>query len=498
MVFIYINKNLLSFEADIRDICMAFFSLKKLVFLYENDLGEYLDKDGNDVDKIKKDCINTNNDLSLDFIIVKDYYNKKVSSNRKETKLELKRYLYDYLKKLTHKKLLWGTLTGIRPVNIVTEIIENKYNNINIDYQYIKDILNKEYYLSNEKSNELIDIAKKELSILKRRELLNYKDKYSIYIGVPFCKSTCLYCSFTSFNIDKYKNYVNKYLSKLEQELKENVNKSPLTIYIGGGTPTSLDEYEFEIMLSLIDKNIDKTNTIEYTIEAGRPDTITKEKLLLMKKHGVTRISINPQTFNQKTLDIIGRKHTIKDVLDKYYLARELGFDNINMDLILGLPNENISEIKTTLKYIKNLKPDSVTIHSLALKRSARLNKEFDNFYKNYYFAGLDEKSNIILDKMFSNSNRVIDKMFRLSKKAIESLGLEPYYLYRQKNIAGNLENVGYSINGKECIYNIMMMSERHTVYGFGTSTTKIITYNGNEKIVKNILGYKSVIDYCC
>ena len=213
----------------------------------------------------------------------------------------------------------------------------------------------------------------------------------------------------------------------------------------------------------------------------------------------MTRISINPQTFNQNTLDIIGRKHTVEDVVEKYYLARELGFDNINMDIILGLPNERLTEVKHTLEYIKKLKPDSLTVHSLALKRSARLNKELNDWTNNYYFAGLDEKNGNLLEHLFSKTkyNRIIDKMFLFSMKYAKDMGQEPYYLYRQKNIAGNLENVGYATDGKECIYNIMMMSERHSVYGFGTGTTKIVTYNGREKIINNIEGYKSVVDYC-
>ena len=536
MIYVYINKSLLTFEADIRDMCMAFFSYKKIIYLYENEDGLYRDKDGNaecsqiltrrgghcppDVhikaNLCREECsqrpINVGAKQCEPVIRIKDYYNDIDFSNknRKEIKLNLKRKLYDKLKSITKKDLSWGTLTGIRPVTIVTDIIENEYlsngilsindlSNDNHIYDDIKNRLKLDYYLSNEKATELIDIANKEIETLNRNELKDYKQKYSIYIGVPFCRSTCLYCSFTSFNIDKYADYVDKYLSKLEYELKTNEHNSPMTLYIGGGTPTSLNEKDFEKMLSILDKYISKDNLIEWTVEAGRPDTITKEKFLCMKKYGVTRISINPQSFNQKTLDIIGRKHTVEDVVEKYYMAREIGFDNINMDIILGLPNERLREVKNTLEYIKKLKPDSLTVHSLALKRSARLNKELNDWTNNYYFAGLDEKNGNIFDKLFSKTkdNRIIDKMFLLSMKYAKDIGLEPYYLYRQKNISGNLENVGYSSLGKECIYNIMMMSERHSVYGFGTGTTKIVTYNGREKIINNIEGYKSVIDYC-
>ena len=530
MVLIFINKSILSFEADIRDLCMAFFSLKKLVYLYENEDGVYRDKDGREEERIvgvkfMSPCrdryylpanvgtkfTSSCRDVYHPPIIIKDYYNEiDTNKNRKELKLDLKRKLYDKLKSMTHKDLLWGTLTGIRPVTIVTDIIENEYEivkansqtvgaNFRSPYEEIKKRLKKDYYLSDEKIEELITIANKEISILSKKDIIDYKDKYSIYIGVPFCKSTCLYCSFTSFNIDKYQAYVEKYLYKLEYELKNNEHNSPMTLYIGGGTPTSLSEKDFEKMLSIVDRYIKKDNLIEWTVEAGRADTITREKLLLMKKFGVSRISINPQSFNQKTLDIIGRKHTVYDVVEKFDMARVLGFDNINMDIILGLPNEKLKELNNTLNYIRRLKPDSLTVHSLALKRSARLNKELNDWTNNYYFAGLDESNGNIIDGLFSKSksNRLIDKMFNRSMKCAKDLGLEPYYMYRQKNIAGNLENVGYALNNKECIYNIMMMSERHSVYGFGTGTTKIVTYNGREKIIKNIEGYKSVIDYC-
>ena len=265
----------------------------------------------------------------------------------------------------------------------------------------------------------------------------------------------------------------------------------PLTLYIGGGTPTSLDEDAFERLLTIIDKYVDRTNCVEYTVEAGSPDTITREKLLIMKRHGVSRISINPQSFNQKTLDLIGRKHTVKDVVEKFKLARELGFDNINMDIILGLPNEHLFDVLKTLNGIRKLKPDSFTVHSLALKRAARLNFELESWTKNYYLAGVGKRASEVEGK------REIDKMFRWSERLAEHLKLKAYYLYRQKNIAGNLENVGYAKEGKECVYNIMMMSERHSVYGFGTATTKEVFYENDGKRIESEEGYKSVIDYC-
>ena len=586
--------------------------MQKITYIIENDnLVANADTVGSNIDIVG--AKHREPEISHNDVIVRDYYSGPLTGDRLQIKSELKRQLYTYLSKLTGKTLLWGTLTGIRPVSIVTKIIEDskcananavganadivganvdivgaklcepvvganacgariieekisEYATDKFTDNKIKDILKKEYYISDLKANELIKIAKKEIEILDNEKLKDYKNAYSIYVGVPFCKSTCLYCSFTSFNIEKFSKYVDSYLEALEKDFKNRIAStvklntdtvganacgalpvgdrycesqmklSPLTIYIGGGTPTSLNEDQFEKLLTIIDKYVDKSKCIEYTVEAGRPDTITKEKLILMKNHRVTRISINPQSFNQKTLDLIGRKHKVEDVVDKFNLARSLGFDNINMDIILGLPNEHLFQVLKTLNGIRKLKPDSFTVHSLALKRAARLNFELDSWIKNYYLAGLGNKvvanadivgaklcepvvvantgtvganadtvganacgASTICGKHFKpEGKREIDKMFKWSEYLSKYLHLNPYYLYRQKNIAGNLENVGYAKEGKECIYNIMMMSERHTVYGFGTATTKKIFYEKDEsKRIESEEGYKSVIDYC-
>lgn len=483
MINVILNEELRSFEADIRDLIMAFYPYKEFCFIYnkQNNINDLMDSENK--------YINLTN-INLQ------------SGSRKEKRNILKLEIYNLLKNLTHRELFWGTLTGIRPVNIVTEEAMHKlfpHKNVLLkkDYKKIKEYLQKEYIVSNDKAELLIETAKTENKILNTNKIKNYKNAYSVYIGVPFCKSTCLYCSFTSYNISKYEKEVDLYLDALESEFKKEQNNFPkkkelLTIYVGGGTPTSLSEIQFERLLKIIDtylvkkhgtKNNKKT-FVEYTIEAGRPDTITKEKLLLMKKYKVNRISINPQTFNQKTLDLIGRKHTIEDIIEKYNLARELKFKNINMDLIIGLPTENPWDILHSCLEVAKLKPDSITVHSLALKRAARLNVEKENWMKD--LAGLKENLNDI------------NYMMALVSYTAKELGMKPYYLYRQKNMAGNLENVGYSKSGKESIYNIMMMGEKHSVFGFGcNASTKLVEYKANnEKIVKRIDGHKSVLEY--
>ena len=508
MIYIYINNKIKTYETDIRDLCMAFFPYQKLNFLYEDSINV------DEIKDIKKDKSN---------ILIDNYFdlNENINiKNRYKIKNQLKRSLYQYLNKLTKKQLPWGALTGIRPVNIGTQILEfikygedNKSDtikqfkdylnenfdtiNINdnklkqkIDKKLIIDYLKYEYLISDEKANLILDIAKYEVDILHKKNTKDFKNGYSIYIGVPFCKSTCLYCSFTSFNIDKWSKYVDKYLDKLEFELKNKIKKLPnnkklMTIYVGGGTPTSLSDEQFNRFLNIIYNNFDTKNIIEWTVEAGRPDTINEFKLKKMLEFGVNRISINPQTFNQKTLDLIGRKHTTYDIIDKFNLARSIGFKNINMDIILGLPNEKLEDVINTLVEVGKLNPDSLTVHSLALKRAARLNVEKEDWQKQY-LAGL------ALDGE-------IEKMNKCSAYLASLLDLKPYYLYRQKNIAGNLENIGFAKKNKECLYNIFMMSERHSVYGFGCgASTKIVKYlKSGEKIVERIDGLKSVVDYC-
>jgi oxygen-independent coproporphyrinogen-3 oxidase len=596
MIYVYITKELRPFETDIRDLCLAFFTLQKITYIFEDveanksagddimpscvgdDIMPSCVEDGILPSRVGASHISRGECLQSPNIVVKDYYNGTFDADRLTVKSEVKRQLYNYLSRLTGKKLLWGALTGIRPVNIVTGMIEERAretrpcdeerhnrqpvaasctsgksvrdvmglspiteidNPIYKENEEIKEYLKKEYYISDEKAFELIKIARNEIKILERPEIRDYKNSYSVYVGVPFCKSTCLYCSFTSFNIEKFGKYVDRYLETIERDFNSRVGKivgkralqafaptntafahtntvfahtntastsadklQPLTLYIGGGTPTSLDENAFERLLTIVDKYVDRSRCVEYTVEAGRPDTITKEKLLIMKRHGVSRISINPQSFNQKTLDLIGRKHTVKDVVEKFKLARELGFDNINMDIILGLPNEHLFDVLKTLNGIRKLKPDSFTVHSLALKRAARLNFELEEWTRNYYLAGIGKRARsarpydgVAVSEI--EGKREIDKMFSWSERLAEHLKLKPYYLYRQKNIAGNLENVGYAKEGKECIYNIMMMSERHSVYGFGTATTKEVFYENGGKRIESEEGYKSVIDYC-
>ena len=337
-------------------------------------------------------------------------------ATRAETKNRIKRSVYIYLSRENKTELPWGTLTGIRPTRIALAELDKGR-----DPDDIRKELESSYFTSESKADLCVRTALHEKKVLDR---MDFKNGWSLYIGIPFCPTTCLYCSFTSYPISKWKKKVNDYLDTLCRELAEVSNwmkdRKLETVYMGGGTPTSLEPENLDRILSCVEEHFDLSHLLELTVEAGRPDSITEEKLTVLKKHHVTRISINPQTLKQETLDLIGRHHTVEMFIEKFRLARSMGFDNINTDLIAGLPNETLEDIRHTMEGIKELAPDDVTVHSLAVKRAARLNTKKEDY--------ADLKCTLTWD------------MINLTAAYAKSMGLEPYYLYRQKNMAGNLK----------------------------------------------------------
>lgn len=394
-------------------------------------------------------------------------------SNHSDTKSAIKRLLYHMLHKRTGKTLPWGTLTGIRPTKIAMARLEAGWNQEEI-HTYMKET----YLTEEEKIHLSIDIAKREKDLL---QTIDYQDGYSLYIGIPFCPTTCLYCSFTSYPIGKWEGKTNRYLEALFKEMDYTANKMKGrtldTIYFGGGTPTSLTAEELDQILNKLEHTFDCSAVKEFTVEAGRPDSITMEKLLVLKSHKITRISINPQTMKQGTLDLIGRRHTVEMVKECFRMARETGFDNINMDLIIGLPEETIEDVIHTMEEIKRLDPDSITVHSLAIKRAARL-----NMFKEKYGS-----------LKITNTQEMIDLTARYAKET----GMEPYYLYRQKNMAGNFENVGYAKPGKACIYNILIMEEKQTILACGAGTTTKVVFPDENRLerVENVKDVEQYIE---
>ncbi|MCI1305247.1 MAG: coproporphyrinogen dehydrogenase HemZ [Lachnospiraceae bacterium] len=385
-------------------------------------------------------------------------------------KNQLKRLVYSSLVKKNGRTLPWGDLSGIRPVKLAEELLEG-----GADRSAAARKMTELYCVSEEKAALACGIAEREKRILSGLPL---EEGYSLYINIPFCPSICLYCTFGSNPIGQWERAVDPYLAALEKELlaiRDLADGKRLTsVYIGGGTPTSIRPDQMDRLLAFLGRTFPMEEPAEFTVEAGRPDTITEEMLGVLRDHHVTRISINPQTMNQKTLNLIGRRHRTEDIIRAFALARTAGFDNINMDMIVGLPGEGEAEVSRTLEAVRKLGPDGFTVHSLALKRAARL-----NLFRDVYAPISFENSGVIMDR---------------AAETATAMGMEPYYLYRQKNMAGNFENVGYSRPGCECLYNILVMEEKQTVLGAGCgAASKFIRKDGR---VGRAADVKSLTEY--
>ncbi|MBM7647624.1 oxygen-independent coproporphyrinogen-3 oxidase [Bacillus ectoiniformans] len=342
----------------------------------------------------------------------------------------------------------WGILTGIRP----TKLLHNQ-NKLGKSAEETRKNLRKNYLITDEKIDLMQRIVDRQLTMVP--DLYDLQKEVSIYIGIPFCPTKCAYCTFPAFAIQGKLGKVSSFLSGLHYEMEEigkwlkEKNVKITTVYYGGGTPTAITAEEMdELYERMYDVFPDVSNIREITVEAGRPDTITPQKLEVLKKWNIDRISINPQSYTQETLKAIGRHHTVEETIEKYHLARAMGMNNINMDLIIGLPGEGTKEFEHSLIETEKLMPESLTVHTLSFKRASEmtLNKE------KYKVAGRTE----------------VEQMMEMAERWTAKHAYVPYYLYRQKNILGNLENVGYSMPGQESIYNIMIMEEVQTIIGIG------------------------------
>ena len=402
-------------------------------------------------------------------------YHWEYSEEEGKFKDGFKCFLYRVLSSELDKVLPWGNLTGIRPTKIAYGMLENGCSD-----EEIAEFLKKSHYVSDEKIALSIDIAKREMALLSD---VHYEGGYSLYIGIPFCPTTCLYCSFTSYPIAGYRKVVEDYIDCVIKEMEyvseKYKHKILDSVYIGGGTPTTLEAGQLDRMISRLKELFDFSTVKEFTVEAGRADSITREKLKVLKKHGVSRISINPQTMKQETLQIIGRRHTVEQVIEAYKMAREIGFDNINMDLILGLPDEMEEDVANTIEKVVELAPDSLTVHSLAIKRASKLSQWITEH-------GI---------KTLRNTDRTME----IAAEGAKRLNMQPYYLYRQKNMSGNFENVGYAREGKYGLYNILIMEEKQTIVALGAGSITKVVYP-DERIercdnVKDVTLYIEKID---
>lgn len=404
-------------------------------------------------------------------------------------KNQLKKIVFQLLKGIRQEELpegikhsvpVWGTMTGVRPAKIpMGELLAGK------SQESIKENLLEEYQCSEKKAELCIQVAAKEAKLLEEAE---YQQGYSLYVGIPFCPTTCLYCSFTSYPLSRFEHLVEDYLAALKKELeycgKLYQGKKLTSIYIGGGTPTTLTAEQLKGLIQWIKEYFPVEDAYEFTVEAGRPDSITLEKLQALRDAGVERISVNPQTMQDKTLEIIGRKHTVAQTKEVFQMARNAGFTNINMDLIIGLPGETVEDFKDSLSQIRELNPDSLTIHSLVVKRASKLREIMDD-------CG---------DILEVERAQRMEKMLELGEAFAEENGYLPYYMYRQKNSAGyagssGQENIGYAREGKECLYNILIMEEKQTILAVGAgASTKL--YDAEKNMVSRVENVKSVTDY--
>ncbi|MBQ9563381.1 MAG: coproporphyrinogen dehydrogenase HemZ [Lachnospiraceae bacterium] len=395
---------------------------------------------------------------------------------KRELRMIHKDLIFEILSELLHTELPWGTLTGVRPTKLPYQWYEE-----GATQEEAVSRLRTDYRVSEEKACTAAQIAMTERELFSG---ISVSDEISVYIGIPFCPTTCLYCSFTSYPVEEYRNVMESYLDCLFREIQATAEmaagKRITAIYVGGGTPTSLSAEQLRRLIDTIQSNFPMDQVREFTVEAGRPDSLTPEKLTVLKKMGVGRISINPQTMKQETLDLIGRRHTVEDIRRAFAWAREAGHDNINMDLILGLPGENADDVSETLRQIGILAPESVTVHTLALKRASRLVREIDRYED---LTPTDTVESLRRSVAFAREH-----------------GYRPYYLYRQKNMAENLENVGYARPGREGLYNILIMEEMQTILACGAGATSKFVYPAQNRIeradnVKSIRDYLERID---
>ena len=471
-MIIYTND--LPFEYELEKLTRLFFPFEKISFSNaEPDFNDNLFAvakviDDNDVTYLvasaNLDGKTASRKTPFDFNASKD--------PEKEKNLEraLAAELFDCYIEITDYTPKWGILTGIRPAKLFRRFV-NVLGDEGAN-EFFKD----EFRVQDNKLELLKETAVSEDDIISKSE----NNSVSIYISIPFCPSRCSYCSFVSHSIERAADLIPEYVELLCKEIKATsdiVKKSGLkvmTVYVGGGTPTTLSAEQITTLLDTVHSCFGN-NFDELTFEAGRPDTITKEKLIALKNGGVDRISINPQTMNDSVLQNIGRRHTANQTIDAFNLARDCGFDNINMDLIAGLPGDTSESFKNTIESVINLNPESVTVHSLSLKRSSGM--------------GQDDGLKYLKDGICAG------EMVEFAENRLKSAGILPYYMYRQSKTIGNLENVGYAKKGYEGLYNVYIMDETHTILACGASAvTKLKSASDGQ--IERIFNYKYPYEY--
>ncbi len=394
-----------------------------------------------------------------------------VPDEEKELERRMAVLLYRLLEEVTGIHPAWGILTGIRPIKLFRSLLDRGMTLEQVQERFRQDLL--------------VDESRVRLATWtegNESKILNLSTpkSYSLYVSIPFCPSRCRYCSFVSHSIEKAKKLMPEYVNKLCQELRvtgqiaRDLGLRLETVYFGGGTPTTLDEEQLRQVTGELAQAFDLSQIREYTIEAGRPDTLNREKFRIMKQAGVTRISINPQTLNDSVLQAIGRRHTAQETIDSFRLAREEGMDNINMDLIAGLPTDTLESFQRTIEGVLALGPENVTVHTLSVKRSSHMGQEGAKAYETMC---------------------LVDGMVAYAQKRLTQEGYEPYYLYRQKNTMDNLENTGFCKPGYPGYYNVYIMDETHSIFSVGAGGVTKLRDPVTDQI-QRIFNYKYPYEY--
>ncbi len=452
------------FHYETENLCKVFFPKEKVTVSHTSEIpnGDYVRtaiKNGEITVTAKLGNKEITDKASLDI-------------DNKENERKMAVMMYRILSSLTDITPKWGILTGIRPVKLV-----HAYHEAGLDDNQIRCELREKMLVSDEKIDLIIRTAYQEKDVLDKSK----EDNYSLYVSIPFCPTRCKYCSFVSHSIERTKKLVPEYLELLCNELREtakvanNLGLKLLTIYIGGGTPTTLTAPQLQKLIDTIAENFDTKNVLEYTIEAGRPDTIDEDKLRVIKNSDVTRISINPQTLNDDVLNEIGRKHTTSQTIEAYKLARKVGIDNINMDLIAGLMGDNLESFKNTVDGVIALGAENITVHTLSVKRAADLRDEGE--------------------KVHEQNDSLASPMVEYAQQKLLAAGYEPYYLYRQKNMLESLENVGYAKPQYKGLYNVYIMDETHTILAVGAGASTKLKDHKTDKI-ERIFNFKFPYEY--
>ena len=464
---VYIKNH--KFQYEIENLVRLFFPNEKIDMI--SDVPEKLSEPF-----IFTQLSETEDGYSINIDVSLGRYNDSVSqtfglSENEDPELQMAVMVYDMLVRFTGVFQPWGLLTGVRPVKLFRRLAAEG------GAEYAETKFRDKFKVSEEKLALTVETERKE------REIIALSDdrSFSLYISVPFCPSRCSYCSFVSASVEKTGHLIEPYVDLLCREIEETasyVKRIGLrleSVYMGGGTPTTLSAWQMKKVLETIKANFDFSSCREFTVEAGRPDTITSEKLEAIASCGVDRISINPQTLNDDVLKNIGRRHTAEQAIETFKMARVYGFDHINTDLIVGLPGDTLESFKSTLDKITELSPESITVHTLSMKRASTLTKDGKS---------LDAKEAALAAEMLSYAS-----------KKLHFCGYEPYYLYRQSRMVGNLENTGWSKPGKEGIYNVFIMDETHTILACGAGAVSKLK-NNKKDCLERIFNFKYPYEY--